>query len=87
MSSIKRKLKARGKTHGDYVENFRVIQNLKDTMKDSTNWDELPPEMKEALEMNAVKVGRILSGDPETKDTWEDIEGYAHLISQDLEDA
>jgi len=82
--NITTKLKARGNTHGDYIENFRVIQNLKDTMKDSVNWETLPPEQKEALEMNAVKIGRILSGNPDAADHWEDIEGYAHLISQDL---
>lgn len=82
--NIKTKLKQRGKTHGGYKENFRVIQNLKAMMKDSPNWDKLPPEMKESLEMIAVKVGRVLVGDPATQDTWEDIEGYAHLISQDL---
>lgn len=84
VTGTKATLAQRGKTHGGYKENFRVIQNLKDTMKDSLNWDSLPPEMKEVLEMNAVKVGRILTGDPTTKDTWVDIEGYAHLISQDL---
>jgi len=83
---IEKVLEQRGKTHGGYKENFRVIQNLKATMKDSLNWDDLPPEMKEVLEMQAVKIGRILSGDPATKDTWVDMEGYAHLISQDLAD-
>ena len=83
-SGIEKTLAARGKTHGGYKETFRVIQNLKATMKDSLNWDSLPPEMKESLEMQAVKLGRILSGEPTTKDSWVDMEGYAHLISQDL---
>jgi len=81
---ITTKLKARKGTHGDYIENFRVIQNLKATMKDSVNWEQLPLEQKESLEMIAVKVGRVLSGDFDVADHWEDIEGYSHLISQDL---
>jgi len=34
---------------------------------------------REALEMIAHKIGRILNGDPNYADSWHDIAGYAKL--------
>lgn len=73
-------LKTRGYTHGDFTFNSEVTQNIKFAMKDN-NWSKLPPFQKEALEMIAHKIGRILCGDPNFKDHWDDIAGYAKLVS------
>jgi len=48
-------------------------------MKSGTNWISLSDEQAEALEMIAVKIARILSGDPEYPDHWDDVIGYAKL--------
>lgn len=77
-------LKERGKTHGDFEDHAWVTQCIKQVMHDSPNWRRLNSVMKEALEMNAHKIGRILSGDPEHQDHWDDIAGYATLVSQRL---
>lgn len=79
-------LAARGSRYGDFNEKARITQALKNTMQDSPNWNELPPEQKEALEMVVHKIGRILNGDNNYKDSWIDIEGYIHLVSQELEE-
>lgn len=34
--------------------------------------------------MIATKVGRILSGDQNHKDSWDDLAGYARLISEQI---
>lgn len=47
-------------------------------------WPILPPDMKEALEMIQHKVARILNGNPEVKDHWTDIIGYATLVEKRL---
>jgi len=82
--TIDKTLKERGSRYGDFKEHCRITQNIKESMKDSPNWEDLPPEMKESLEMTAHKVGRILNGDPAYKDSWHDIIGYTRLIEQDL---
>lgn len=60
--SVEEILEARGKEYGDFVEHARITQNIKTAYKDSPNWNSLTPAMKESLEMNAHKVGRILNG-------------------------
>jgi hypothetical protein len=49
-----------------------------------TNWALLSASQKEALEMIAHKIGRILNGDPNYDDSWRDIAGYAELIVKQL---
>jgi hypothetical protein len=53
-------------------------------MMDSPNWTALSDDKKEALETIAVKMGRILNGDPEYADSWHDIAGYAKLVEDSL---
>lgn len=77
-------LEERGKRYGDFYEHARITQALKAVMKDSPNWESLTPAMKESLEMNAHKIGRILNGDPNYKDSWTDIIGYAKLVEDNL---
>jgi hypothetical protein len=40
--------------------------------------------MREALEMVAHKIGRILNGDPKYHDSWHDIIGYTKLVADRL---
>ena len=84
--SIQDTLEQRESRYGDFWGHARITQNLKAIMSDSPNWATLPPNMREALEMTAHKIGRILNGDPSYKDSWVDIEGYIHLVSQELAD-
>jgi hypothetical protein len=46
------------------------------------NYNTVPPEVREALDMIAHKIGRILAGNPMYKDHWDDIAGYATLVSK-----
>lgn len=79
-------LNERGNRYGLFARHADITQNIKRAMADSPNWDTLTPAHREALEMIAHKVGRILNGDPNYKDSWVDIEGYAHLVSETLID-
>jgi hypothetical protein len=83
---IEQILEQRGSQYGDFPTHSFITQNIKNSMKTSPNWDNLSPEMKESLEMIAHKLGRILNGNPNYKDSWTDIIGYAKLIEQELED-
>jgi hypothetical protein len=77
-------LSARGAVYGSYPEQCRISQNIKRAMMDSPNWAALSDDKKEALEIIAVKMGRILNGDPEYADSWHDIAGYAKLVEDSL---
>lgn len=79
-------LEERGKRYGDFKGHAEITQDIKRSMHCSSKWEGLSDEMKEALEMIAHKIGRILNGDPTYKDSWTDIIGYAKLIEQTLED-
>lgn len=79
-------LEERGKRYGEFTGHALVTQDIKRAMTCSSKWEGLSDEMKEALEMIAHKIGRILNGDPTYKDSWTDIIGYAKLIEQTLKD-
>lgn len=84
MTNTDELLAERGKTHGDYADHANITQNLKDAMRDEPGWNRLDPMQRETLEMIAHKIGRILAGNPNFADHWDDLCGYARLISQRL---
>ena len=75
----------RGARYGTFVESALVAQNVKAAMRHSAGWHSLPADAREALEMTATKIARILCGDPHYVDSWRDIEGYARLVADRLE--
>jgi hypothetical protein len=75
-------LQERAKTHGDYSVHSAVTQSLKLTMRARTGWEDLNHWQREGLEMIAHKIGRILAGDPNFRDHWDDIAGYARLVAE-----
>lgn len=75
---IEATLKDREKTHGKFKNVAQTAQRLKDTFR----WagiDHLNAEQREALDLVASKIARILCGDPNYADNWHDIAGYARL--------
>lgn len=84
LKTIDEVLEERGSRYGDFTEHARITQNIKRAMKDSPNWENLQDDAKEALEMVAHKIGRILNGDPDYKDSWTDMIGYIKLIEKYL---
>jgi hypothetical protein len=84
MSDIESVLTERGSRYGDFSDHARITQNLKRAMADSPRWGILQDDQREALEMLAHKIGRILNGDPDYVDSWTDIVGYARLVEKRL---
>jgi hypothetical protein len=78
-------LQERGSRYGSFVGHAEVTQAIKHAMQCSRNWESLPDDMTECLEMVAHKIGRILNGDPAYLDSWHDIIGYVRLVEQRLE--
>ena len=81
---IEATLAERGSRYGSFPEQARIVQNLKRAMQDSPNWLKLRDDQKEALEMVALKVSRILNGDPDYYDSWYDMIGYTKLVANTL---
>ena len=73
-------LTERGSRYGNFEDHARITQALKAAMIDSPNWNILRDDTREALEMVAHKVGRMLNGDPEYTDNVIDIIGYMQLV-------
>lgn len=85
-------LTERGKTHGRFEDHaratwhlMRVIQ-LEQVHRVDRGQGPLTMEQAEALHMICHKIGRILAGDANYTDHWDDIAGYAKLCSKALED-
>ena len=78
-------LQNRERTHGSYPSTAKLSQALKDTMKSGPNWISLSDAQAEALEMIALKIARILSGNPDYADHWDDVIGYARLARPETE--
>lgn len=77
-------LAERGERYGSFDEHANITQSLKRIMQSTKNWDELSDSQREALDMVAHKIGRILNGDPNYKDSWDDIMGYVKLVADTL---
>lgn len=77
-------LEQRGSRYGNYSGLAAIAQELKEVMHTLATWQELPPVMQESLDLIASKIARILNGDPTYVDNWDDIAGYATLVSERL---
>lgn len=77
-------LAERGSRYGEFTTHAKYTQALKRVLQSSPNWAAMDDDQREALEMVAHKVGRILNGDPNYADSWHDIAGYAQLVDNRL---
>lgn len=74
----------RGSRYGPFPGHAEKTQRLKDVFRAYPGWHSLDADQREALDMIAHKIGRILNGDPNYDDSWIDIAGYAQLIVKRL---
>lgn len=84
MPSVDKTINERANVHGDYDETARISQTLKIVLRESHGWENLTFAQQDSLEIIALKMARILSGNPEFADHWHDIQGYAKLIEDRL---
>ena len=73
----------RQKTHGSFELNADISQQLKYIF--DSYLQGAKPVHREALDMIALKLSRILSGQANFKDHWDDIAGYAKLGAEACE--
>lgn len=71
--------------YGHYTYVSKTSQLLKRTIRESPNYKTMPAYMNESLDMICNKLARILSGNYYLRDSWLDIEGYAKLVTDELD--
>jgi hypothetical protein len=81
---IDKTLAERGKRYGTFTGQASITQDIKRLMRKTSGWSAMQDDQREALDMIANKLGRILNGDPNYADSWHDLEGYARLVEQRL---
>ncbi len=85
MSSVDSTLAERGARYGDFADHAAVAQRIKLAMlHGASRWAVMPDMHKQALEVIADKIARIVVGDPNYADNWHDIQGYARLVEERL---
>lgn len=84
MSTVDTVVNQRSSRYGPFSTNAQTSQLIKAAMMASPNWATLEPFHKEALEMIAHKIARILNGDPSYEDNYVDIAGYATAVTRIL---
>jgi phenylalanyl-tRNA synthetase alpha subunit len=77
-------LAERWKTHGSFHAHANCTQTLEDTFYSFKEKDHFTAVQLEALHMIFHKLGRIAAGSPHFQDHWDDIAGYATLVSRDI---
>ena len=85
MTDIDTILTERGQRYGKFCDHAKISQRLQTAMRETDGWHNLGASGREALEMVAHKIARILNGDPTYADSWVDIAGYAQLVADELQ--
>lgn len=78
-------LAERQSTHGDFSDNAKHGQYLREYFRSSPTWSQLHPVHREALDQIAGKLSRILSGQATYVDHWRDVAGYATLAQMECD--
>ncbi len=81
-------MEERGNSYGDFGHQAMCAQTLKQILHGHAHRHavDLSGEQKEAIDMLCTKLSRIVNGDPNKVDSWRDVEGYAKLIADRLEE-
>jgi len=86
MKNVNEILQEREKTHGKYADHAYVTQEMKAACQYKGLDTKLSYEQKEAVDMILHKVGRIIAGNNNEVDHWQDIAGYATLVVRSIND-
>jgi hypothetical protein len=73
-------LNEREEQYGNFLNRSKISQDFKTLIHNGESYRLLKADQKEALEMIATKMGRIVNGDPDYLDSWLDIQGYCQLV-------
>ena len=78
---LKETLQQRGSEYGDFAEMAFTAQTLKVMLVN----DGMSNVQREAMDLICTKLARIAHGNPDNRDSWLDLAGYANLVVLDLD--
>jgi hypothetical protein len=82
--SVRDTLDQRGQHYGRFADVAEISQSIKDIYFSGGSYSKMDSDQREALDMIANKLARLLNGNPHHYDSWHDIAGYAELVAQRL---
>ena len=77
-------LEEREVTHGDFEMKSIWIQEIMENLVELNSWEDMSADQRESIHMILVKLSRIIYGNHNHVDHWNDIAGYANLVSERL---
>lgn len=78
-------LNDREEKYGDFGRLADAIQAMKNVARSAPGWLAMNAVQREAMDMVMVKQARLLYGDPQVRDSWLDLSGYAHLAVEQMD--
>ena len=76
-------LDRRHQTHGAFMDVAAVAVVMRHIILDRR--PNLMPDQEEALTLICTKIARIVNGDPNEREHWLDVAGYAQLVADRLD--
>lgn len=80
-SKVTKILKTRSTTHGDFTDGAKFTQSVMRAAAIAPSWVRMNDVQKEAFHHIVQKLQRAVCGDPNCKDHWIDVAGYATIVS------
>lgn len=77
--SVEATLADRGVSYGEYSDGAAIAMDLYQRAQRTPGYANMTPAQRYAIFMFCAKMARLLNGDPNHKDSWHDIAGYATL--------
>ena len=83
IETVRQTLNQRQEQYGSFEDVAMITEQMVDVMRKGY-YENLAYNQKMALYMICSKMARIVNGNPNHKDSWHDIAGYATLIDNEL---
>lgn len=81
VSALELTLELRGQKYGEYGHMATCAQRIKEAMGPRASMSAV---QRESLDMIATKIARLCCGNPNDRDSWHDIQGFAKLAEDRL---
>lgn len=77
--SVEATLAERGVSYGEYTDGAKIAMDLFGRVQATPSYGSMSEDKQYAMFMFCAKMARLLNGDPNHRDSWIDIAGYAQL--------
>ena len=77
--TVEATLAERGKSYGEFRDGAKIAMDMFAIVTAAPSYAAMTADKQYAAFMVCAKLARLLNGDPEHRDSWLDIAGYAQL--------